>query len=664
MVRFWSRLISAIMMVMVVLNIRPVLAAGGNQQPPRLLNLWFTWQLPEDAVASLAKWDVVVLDMDQQARYPDRIRELRRLNPNIKILAYVDSSNIATARLVEESNFPGYALAHAATESWYMHRGSNRVSMWSGAWMMNMTGDGPTDTQGRRWQDFLPQFIQEQVWSTGLWDGIFLDNAIDNATYFVGKGLDVTGDGQAENDTQVDRDWKAGWQKMAQNLRNRLGSKALIMGNGSSAYANVTNGILFENFPRYGWDNGFRDYQNSIKTNTSPSITAFNSNPNNVNQPASWQLMRFTLGSALLGDGYYSFDYGDRDHGQTWWYDEYDAILGNPTNAPEKLSSGAWWRDYERGAALVNTTSKSVTVDLPGVFERLRGIQDPATNNGRLETSITLAPQDGLIIYRRTQAAAVTKSTAYRNGDFVRVYHPDGTQARAGFFVQRSGVTGGSTVLVNDLDGDGKQDVMVGTNGTITITYGKGGSKAIHPFGTTYHGAITLAAGNTDRDTPLELVAGSANGEVRVLEQDGTTRASWRPYATFRGSINVALGDIDGDGLREVVTGAGPGGGPHVRIFKTDGQSWGGSWFAFDALERGGVYVTVGDINSDGRDDIIAGSGAGSVPRVRIFNAQGSRSLEFALSSQIGSLGARVSLSDVDGDGHLEILSSGVRPTP
>ncbi len=184
------------------------------------------------------------------------------------------------------------------------------------------------------------------------------------------------------------------------------------------------------------------------------------------------------------------------------------------------------------------------------------------------------------------------------------------------------------------------------------------------PFGTAYRGTLTLAAGNMDRDTPLELVAGNDAGEVRVFEQDGSLRTTWRPYATFRGTINVAVGDIDSDGLREIITGAGPGGGPHVRIFKTDGKSWGGSWFAFDAAERGGVYVTVGDINADGRDDIIAGSGAGSVPRVRILNPQGVRSLEFALSPQPGSLGTRVSLSDVDGDGHLEILASGVRPTP
>lgn len=647
-------------------------AARGTQQAPRLLNLWFTWEMPESSLAELAKWDVVVLDMDQQARFPDRIKKLRQLNPNIKILAYIDSCNIAAARFVEESHFPGYKLAHALPEAWYMHRGSSRVGIWPGAWMLNVTDKSQTDNQGRRWSDFLPQFIEQEVWSTGLWDGIFLDNALDNATYFAGKGLDITGDGKAEDDATVDREWKAGWQRMAQNLRNRLGDKAIVMGNGSVAHAGSVNGILFENFPRYGWVNGFRDYQNSIKANRAATVTAFNSNPNNVSDPKNWKLVRFTLGSAMLNDGYYSFDFGDRDHGQTWWYDEYDATLGKAIAPPQRLQpttgtdikEGVWWRDYERGAVVINSTAKAATVDLPGVYERLRGTQDSHTNSGKLETSLNLPAQDGLLLYRRTEAAKLTPGTSFRNGDFVRVYKPDGTQARAGFFTQRTGVAGGSSVLLQDVDRDAKTDAIVGGQGTIQISYGNAKSKTLRPFGTAYRGGVTLAAGNLDRDNAWELVAANDTGDLKILELDGTQRATWRPYAAFRGSMTVAVGDLNGDGLREIVTGAGPGGGPHVRVFKTDGTVWGGSWFAFDARDRGGVFVTTGDLDGDGKDEVIAGAGQGTVPRVRLFNERGERTREFAMASEPGSIGVRVSVLDLDADGHLEILASGIRPTP
>jgi len=646
-------------------NIPSVQAARGTHEAPKIMNLWFDWEMPDSEMARLAQWDVVVLDGDQQARYPEKIRRLRELNPNIKILAYIDASTIASARFVEESWFPGYALAHSIPESWYLHRGRSRVSNWPGSWMLNMTDRSPTDAQGRRWNDYLPEFIHKELWSTGLWDGIFLDNALENATYFGGSNLDITNDGIAESNAEVDRLWKEGWKKMARNLRTRLGPNALIMGNGHVDYADVTNGILFENFPRYGWSNTFRDYQTAVTKNQKPTITAINSNPNNANNPGDYQLMRYTLGATLMADGYYSFDFGDRDHGQTWWYDEYDAALGAPIGGTATLQEGVLWRDYANGGALINSKNSTVTVALPGVYERLRGAQVPSVNNGALETSITLAAQDGIVLHRRLGESSLPAGTAFRSGDFVRVYHADGSQPRAGFFAQHTGAPGGATVVTYDVDRDGTIDTLIGTNGQIRITYGNGRTAILRPFGAGYTGSLTLAVGNTDWDDPWEIATADNNGEVRIVELNGTIRAGWRPYASFRGTISVAIGDLDGDGLREVATGAGPGGGPHVRVFKTDGLPWRGGWFAFDARERGGVFVAIADMDKDGTAELITGSGEQTIPRMRLWRAKEAEMIrEFTLGTSASAPGIRPSITDLDGDGTLELLAAGIQVGP
>jgi FG-GAP repeat len=61
----------------------------------------------------------------------------------------------------------------------------------------------------------------------------------------------------------------------------------------------------------------------------------------------------------------------------------------------------------------------------------------------------------------------------------------------------------------------------------------------------------------------------------------------------------VAALDVNGDGRADIITGAGPGGGPHVRIF--DGltglqlqANTNDSFYAYDALFSGGVYVGAG----------------------------------------------------------------------
>lgn len=645
----------------------PALAARGTQRAPKLLNLFFNWQIAPDDPAKLAKWDIVVLDMDQQARFPEKLREIKRLNPSIKLLAYVSAGEIATIRGNDPMSFPGRRLVDAIPEAWYLHHANGeRISWWPGNYILNATNLG-SRVNGQRWNEFIGSFIRDQMLSTGLWDGVFLDSAYADITPFAGVDVDPDGDHILHSPKQNDEAYQAGMRALVQNVRAAIGSNYLIMNNSSAAYASVSNGTLFENFPRDGWAWPFAELRRSLDQNPSPKISAINTNTNNQQNPYDYRLMRYGLASALIADGYFSFDAGDAGHDRTWWYDEYDVPLGVPRALAKVMRGPArgaypavWSREYSGGAVFVNATTKIESIPLAGEFERLTGSQDTTVNSGEILTGrVNVPPQDGVLLLRRKEAQSI-RGASYTNGTFFQMYTLDGMRTQNGFFASRDDVSGGATVVVADLDRDGSDDVVTGQAGEVTIRFAGGRIVRVKPFGSTYHGSVSLAVGQTNRDAPLEIVAVPAEGAsatVVVLDTRGTVIRRWLAYRKeFTGGATIALGDLDGDGLNEIVTAPGRGGGPHVRMFRTDGSLWGGGFFAFDATESAGARVAVGDVDGDGRDEIVVGTGPGTLPRVRVYDGSQVLRASFSLGSAISSVGITPVVADVNGDGKEEIL--------
>src|SRR5262249_16954224 len=81
------------------------------------------------------------------------------------------------------------------------------------------------------------------------------------------------------------------------------------------------------------------------------------------------------------------------------------------------------------------------------------------------------------------------------------------------------------------------------------------------------------------------------------------------------------------------VTGADAGGGPHVRVFDGEGLHEKFSFYAFSPSFTGGVRVALGDVAGDGTPDVIAAAGPGGGPHVRVFNGKTGQQINGPLGS-------------------------------
>jgi hypothetical protein len=102
------------------------------------------------------------------------------------------------------------------------------------------------------------------------------------------------------------------------------------------------------------------------------------------------------------------------------------------------------------------------------------------------------------------------------------------------------------------------------------------------------------------------------------------------PYGGFNGGIFVTTGDFDNDGRDELVTTPDIGGGPHVIVWgdadrdgKLSDDAAYASFFAYVASFTGGVRIAAGNVNNAGGEELITAPGPGGGPHVKVFTFTG-----------------------------------------
>jgi hypothetical protein len=179
-----------------------------------------------------------------------------------------------------------------------------------------------------------------------------------------------------------------------------------------------------------------------------------------------------------------------------------------------------------------------------------------------------------------------------------------------------------------------------------------------------FNGSINMIAADLNGDGSSEIITGAGVGggpHVRIFDSNGDIKGQFFAYdQKFRGGVNVAIGDVDGDEKNEIITAPGPGGGPHIRIFDQRGILK-GQFFAYDENFTGGVSIAVGNISGDNKSEIVVVPFSKGGSHVKIFNGQGQLNSSFFAYEENFFGGAQIRLGNIygkDSRGKNEIIIS------
>jgi glucose/arabinose dehydrogenase len=252
----------------------------------------------------------------------------------------------------------------------------------------------------------------------------------------------------------------------------------------------------------------------------------------------------------------------------------------------------------------------------------------------------------------------------------VRIFRPNGIPEATSLFPYPVPFRGGVTVAVGDVDHDGVADLVVGAGpgGGPHVQVFSGADPAVvlasfFAFAPAFTGGVFVAAGDVNGDLFADLIVGAGAGggpHVRVFSGANLTELhSFFAFAPgFTGGVRVAAGDVNGDGRADIVVGPGPGGAPHVRVFSGTDLAELRSFFAFSPAFAGGVFVAAGNLTPGAIADLVVGAGAGGGPHVRAFDGTSLAELaSFFAYAPAFTGGVRVAVGDATGEGQPDILT-------
>lgn len=236
------------------------------------------------------------------------------------------------------------------------------------------------------------------------------------------------------------------------------------------------------------------------------------------------------------------------------------------------------------------------------------------------------------------------------------------------------GFTGKINTVLADLDGDRVLDILTspgaGMAPLVKIFDGRL-LKEIHAFNaydSKFTGGVSVAVGDLDGDGTLEIVTSPGKGsvpQVKIFDEDGKNTFSFNAYdSSNKNGLTVMVADTDLNGESEIITIPGLSSSSQLKRFDHKGNLL-ATIQAYETSFLGGVSVALGDIDGKSGLEIIATSLGGRATTIRTFTPSGTMLTEITPVANLNR-GGTVAVGDVDGDQRDEIVfatSTGVAPT-
>jgi len=217
------------------------------------------------------------------------------------------------------------------------------------------------------------------------------------------------------------------------------------------------------------------------------------------------------------------------------------------------------------------------------------------------------------------------------------------------------------TIAIGDTNSDGRNDIVLGGScGIRVLVQDANGGFSVGPRYPLpgYDYAATILLADVNGDGRLDMLSAGNSSAFRVWTQTASgTFVETASIETGLGSLTgLTMADLDGDGINDIV--AWSIGMQTQRLAVLSGLS-GGGFGAPTSLPTGDGWpsgVAIGDVDGDGRPDLVASIQNGSVPRVIVLHQAPDHTFSVSVTMMPTDPVSGIALLDVEADGKLDLV--------